>query len=154
MSDVHSAEQRSRNMAAIRGKDTKPEIRIRHGLFLRGYRYRLHCSTLPGKPDLVLPKYRAAIQIQGCFWHKHDCQYFQWPGTRPDFWKQKIEGNVVRDQKALYQLKIGGWRALIIWECAIKKCSEREIEKLLDEIERWLSSPSEYGEFPANMSFS
>lgn len=151
MTDVHSVEQRSRNMAAIRGKDTKPEIQIRQGLFARGYRYRLHCPDLAGKPDLVLPKYRAAIQIQGCFWHKHDCQYFKWPATRPEFWRDKIEGNVIRDQRALYQLKIDGWRALIIWECAVKKPSPGEFEQLLDHIEQWLHSQSEYLELPAPM---
>ena len=149
MADVHSVETRSRNMAAIRGKNTKPEILIRHALFARGYRYRLHCSDLPGKPDLVLPKYRAAIQIQGCFWHRHDCKYFKWPSTRPKFWRTKIEGNVARDQRALYQLKIENWRALIIWECALKSTTPIEFESLIDEIERWLSSDSEYLELPA-----
>ena len=136
-------------MAAIRGKDTKPEIQIRQGLFSRGYRYRLHRSNLPGKPDLVLPKYRVVIQVQGCFWHKHNCRYFRWPATRPEFWRQKIEGNVVRDQRALYQLKVEGWRALIIWECALKKCSPSKYEELLDQVEQWLHSQSEYLELPS-----
>ena len=154
MADVHTVEQRSRNMAAIRGKDTKPEIQIRRGLFARGYRYRLHCSDLPGKPDLVLPKYRAAIQVQGCFWHKHDCRYFKWPATRTKFWRQKIEGTVVRDQRALYQLKIDGWRALVIWECALKNASSGEIDGLLDQVEQWLNGQSEYLELPSAMPFS
>lgn len=154
MVDVHSVEQRSRNMAAIRCKDTKPEIQIRQGLFARGYRYRLHCSDLAGKPDLVLPKYRAAIQIQGCFWHRHDCHYFKWPATRPDFWREKIEGNVVRDRRALYQLKIDGWRALVIWECALKKGCPTKLEELLDQVERWLHNQSEYLELPSAMPFS
>lgn len=154
MADVHSVEQRSRNMAAIRGKNTKPEIQIRQGLFSRGYRYRLHCSDLPGKPDLVLPKYRAAIQVQGCFWHKHNCRYFRWPATRPEFWRKKIEGNVARDQRALYQLKVDGWRALIIWECALKRCSPGEFEELLDQAEQWLHSQSEYLELPSATLFS
>jgi len=149
VADVHSVEQRSRNMAAIRGKDTMPEIQIRHALFSRGYRYRLHRSNLPGSPDLVLPKYRAVIQVQGCFWHKHNCRYFKWPATRPEFWRQKIEGNVVRDQRALYQLKVDGWRALIIWECALKRCSPSEFEELLDQVEQWLHSQSEYLELPS-----
>ena len=149
MADVHSVETRSRNMAAIRGKDTKPEILIRHALFSRGYRYRLHCSDLPGKPDLVLPKYKAAIQIQGCFWHQHGCRYFKWPSTRREFWRTKIEGNVARDQRALYRLKIENWRALIIWECALKSTTPTGFESLIDEIERWLSSESEYLELPA-----
>jgi len=135
-------------MAAIRGKDTKPEILIRHALFSRGYRYRLHCSELPGKPDVVLPKYRAVIQVQGCFWHRHDCRFFKWPATRPEFWRKKIEGNVARDQKALYQLKMQEWRALIIWECALKKASSDSLELLVDDIEHWLHSDSEYLELP------
>ena len=149
MVDVHSVAQRSRNMSAIRGKHTKPEIQIRRGLFSRGYRYRLHRQDLPGKPDLVLPKYRAVIQVQGCFWHKHNCRYFKWPATRPEFWRQKIEGNVVRDQRALYQLKTKDWRALIIWECALKRNSPSEFEDLIDQIEQWLHSQSEYLELPS-----
>jgi len=154
VADVHTVEQRSRNMAAIRGKDTKPEIQIRRGLFSRGYRYRLHCSDLPGKPDLILPKYRVAIQVQGCFWHKHDCRYFKWPATRPEFWRQKIEGNVVRDQRALYQLKIDGWRVLVIWECALKNASSEKIDGLLDHIEQWSQSQSEYLELPSAIAYS
>ena len=153
MTDVHSAETRSRNMAAIRGKNTKPEILIRHALFARGYRYRLHCPNIPGKPDIVLPKYRAAIQVQGCFWHKHTCKYFKWPKTRPEFWRKKIQGNVVRDQKALYQLKIDTWRVLIIWECALKSISSEEFESLIDRVENWLNSDSDYFEIPQNSSY-
>jgi DNA mismatch endonuclease (patch repair protein) len=95
-----------------------------------------------------LPKYRAAIQIHGCFWHKHDCRYFKWPATRAEFWRDKIEGNVVRDQRALYQLKIDGWRVLIIWECAVRKSSNGGLDEMLDEIEQWLNSPSDYLELP------
>jgi len=154
VTDVHNVETRSRNMAAIRGKNTKPEIQIRQGLFARGYRYRLHCSDVAGKPDVVLPKYRAAIQIQGCFWHKHDCRYFKWPATRPEFWRRKIEGNVARDQRAFYQLKVDGWRALVIWECAIKRSSPGGMEELLDQVEQWLHSQSEYLEIPVAMPLS
>ena len=152
MADVHSVEQRSRNMAAIRGKNTKPEMQVRRGLFSRGYRYRLHRSDIAGKPDIVLPKYRAVIQVQGCFWHKHNCRYFKWPATRREFWRQKIEGNVVRDQRALYQLKVDGWRALIIWECALRQSSPEKLEDLLDQVEHWLLSQSEYLELPLEMS--
>lgn len=148
MADVHNVEQRSRNMAAIRGKDTKPEILIRQALFSRGYRYRLHCSDIAGKPDLVLPKYRAAIQVQGCFWHKHDCRYFKWPATRTEFWRNKINSNAVRDQRSLSQLKIDGWRALIIWECAVKGAAVDGLKTLTDQIEQWLHGNSEYFELP------
>jgi DNA mismatch endonuclease (patch repair protein) len=140
-------------MAAIRSKDTKPELKIRHALFSRGYRYRLHRQDLPGKPDIVLPKYRAVIQVQGCFWHKHDCEHFKWPATRPEFWQRKIEGNVARDQKALYQLKIEGWRTLIIWECALKQRKDAKFEDLLDRMERWLHSKDEYLEIPSATRF-
>ena len=105
---------------------------------------------LPGRPDIVLPKYRAAIQVHGCFWHKHTCKYFQWPKTRPKFWREKIMGNVARDQKALYQLKIEGWRVLIIWECVLRSISSDDFEMLLDRIERWLNGDSEYLEIPEN----
>ena len=149
MTDVHSVEARSRNMAAIRGKNTKPEILIRHALFNRGYRYRLHHSELPGKPDIVLPKYRAAIQVQGCFWHRHDCRYFKWPETRADFWREKIEGNVARDQTALYQLKIEDWRVLVVWECAVRSVTQEGLDDLADDIERWLCGDSEYLELPS-----
>lgn len=149
MADVHNVEQRSRNMAAIRSKHTKPEILVRRALFSRGYRYYLHRTDLPGKPDLILPKYRAAIQIQGCFWHKHDCRYFKWPATRAEFWRNKINANAIRDQRSLYQLKVEGWRALIVWECAIKGTSANAFESLIDQVERWLHSRSEYLELPA-----
>jgi len=148
VTDVHSVETRSRNMAAIRGKNTKPEMLIRRALFSRGYRYRLHCSELPGKPDLVLPKYRVVIQVQGCFWHQHCCRYFKWPETRPEFWRTKIEGNVARDQEALYRLKIEDWRVLIIWECALKGRPPNEFKVLVDEVEIWLRSDTEYLELP------
>jgi len=148
VTDVHNAETRSRNMAAIRGKNTKPEMLVRQALFGRGYRFRLHRSELPGNPDLVLSKYRAAIQVQGCFWHRHDCRYFKWPATRAEFWRKKIEGNVARDQRALFLLKTAGWRVLIIWECALKKRSQKEFEAQLDQIECWLHGRSEYCELP------
>lgn len=148
MTDVHTIEARSRNMAAVRSKNTKPEILIRQALFARGYRYRLHCSELPGKPDVVLPKYRAAIQIQGCFWHRHNCRYFKWPATRPEFWREKIECNVVRDQRMLYQLKAKNWRALIVWECVLKSATPDEFDMLIDKIEHWLQGNSGYLEIP------
>ena len=146
--DVHSVQSRSRNMSAIRGKNTKPEILVRQALFARGYRYRLHCQSLPGKPDIVLPKYRAIVQIQGCFWHRHDCQYFKWPDTRPEFWRSKINGTVARDRQMLYQLKIAHWRVILVWECAIKTAQREGSDTLIGSIEKWLHSDSEYLEIP------
>jgi len=135
-------------MSAIRGKNTKPEVLVRQALFARGYRYRLHCRNLPGRPDVVLPKYRAVIQIQGCFWHRHDCRYFKWPETRPEFWRNKINGTVARDRSMLYQLKIAHWRVVLVWECAIKAAKHEGFDTLIDGIENWLHSDSEYLEIP------
>ena len=110
LADVHDRQTRSRNMAAIRGADTKPELIIRRGLHARGFRYSLHNRKLPGRPDLVLPKYRAVIFINGCFWHGHGCPLFKWPKSREDFWREKINGNVERDGKNLQRLSAAGWR--------------------------------------------
>ncbi|CAG0903564.1 unnamed protein product [Cyprideis torosa] len=118
--DVHDKATRSKNMAAIRGKDTKPELVIRKGLHKAGFRYRLHDKKLPGKPDLVFPRYQAVLFINGCFWHLHDCHLFKWPKTRSEFWSDKIKKNVARDQVNIAQLKASGWRVGIIWECSLK----------------------------------
>lgn len=120
MADVHSPETRSRNMAAIRGLNTKPELQLRRALFAHGFRYRLHDRRLPGKPDLVLPKHRAVIFVHGCFFHGHECATFRWPGTRKGFWRRKIVGNRLRDQATVERLLDAGWRVLIVWECAIR----------------------------------
>lgn len=120
MVDVVSAEIRSRMMAGIRGKNTKPEMIIRQGLHGRGFRYLLHDKRLPGKPDLVFPKYRAVIFVHGCFWHGHDCHLFKWPKTRKSFWRKKIERNQTIDQSALAALAESGWRCCVVWECALK----------------------------------
>lgn len=107
-------------MSGIRGRDSKPELTVRRQLHGLGYRFRLHYPGLPGKPDLVFPRYRAVLFVHGCFWHGHDCHLFKWPGSRVDFWRAKIEGNVRRDAKVLGQLFGLGWRAGIVWECALK----------------------------------
>jgi DNA mismatch endonuclease (patch repair protein) len=120
MADVHTAETRSANMSAIRGKNTKPELVVRKLLFSRGFRYRLHVKALQGAPDIVLPKHRVAIFVHGCFWHGHDCYLFRWPATRPEFWQKKIEQNIARDQRDLLSLKSAGWRVICVWECAVK----------------------------------
>lgn len=127
-------------MAAIRGKDTKPELIIRHGLHAKGFRYRLHNRRLPGRPDLVLPKYNAVILVNGCFWHGHDCHLFRWPETREEFWREKIGSNVERDQKNLITLHDIGWRTGIVWECALKGRGRLPLGDLIDSIASWLSS--------------
>ena len=120
LADVHDRQTRSRNMAAIRGKDTKPELLIRRSLHARGFRYRLHDRNLPGRPDLVFPKYCAVLFVNGCFWHGHDCPMFRWPQTRPEFWREKISGNISRDIRNEEALVAQGWRVGVIWECALK----------------------------------
>ena len=118
MVDVLTPEQRRLNMSRIRGKDTKPELMLRHGLHARGLRYRLHRKDLPGRPDMVFPRYRAAILVHGCFWHGHDCPLFKLPATRREFWAAKIEGNQARDARDIAGLAAAGWRVLVVWECA------------------------------------
>jgi len=120
MTDVHSKEVRSYNMSRIRSKDTKPELIVRRFLFSHGFRYRLHVKDLPGKPDIVLPKYRTVIFVNGCFWHGHKgCKYFVLPKTRTEWWKEKIQETIKRDERALKALKDQGWIAQIIWECEL-----------------------------------
>lgn len=118
MSDVHTPEQRSRNVAAIKGRDTKPEMRVRSLLHSLGFRYRLHRKDLPGKPDIVLPKHRTVIFVHGCFWHCHDCRWGSVvPKTRAEFWATKRNGNVERDARKAAGLESLGWRVLRVWEC-------------------------------------
>lgn len=108
-------------MAGIRGRNTKPELALRSGLHRLGFRFRLHQWKLPGRPDLVLRKYRAAIFVHGCFWHRHPgCVYTTKSKTRPEFWKKKLSGNVERDARNLAALKQAGWRTAVVWECGFK----------------------------------
>jgi len=118
-------------MSGIRPKDTKPEMFIRRGLHAMGYRYRLHDRRLPGRPDLVFPGRRAVIFIHGCFWHGHDCSLFRWPGTRPDFWRAKISGNINRDARVRSELLTLGWRVLDIWECMLRGRERQDPEAVL-----------------------
>jgi len=122
MADVHSKEVRSFNMSKIKGKNTKPEILVRKYLFSKGLRYRLYSKTLPGKPDIVLPKYKTVIFVNGCFWHGHEgCRYFVIPKTRTDFWINKININVQNDRVVSQLLEGMGWRVITVWECELKK---------------------------------
>jgi len=134
------SEKRRYNMSQIRGKNSRPELLIRQGLHSRGYRYRLHDSTLPGTPDLVLPRYKTVILIQGCFWHAHGCYLFKWPATRKDFWEQKLRKNRERDFLSRDMLKQAGWRVIEIWECALKGRLKQELTDVLDAVESVLSS--------------
>ena len=137
MADVHSKEIRSYNMSRIRGKNTKPEILIRKSLFSKGFRYNLHSKNLPGKPDIVLPKYKTVIFVHGCFWHGHEgCQYYVIPKTRTEFWLNKINTNIQNDMKNLISLKNMGWNVITIWECETKK--KKNIKVLIDQIEKEL----------------
>lgn len=125
-------------MAGIQGKNTKNELLIRRQLHARGFRYTLHDTRLPGKPDIVFPKYRAAIMVNGCFWHGHDCHLFKWPSTRRHFWESKIMANRKRDEETKKALEILNWRVLTIWECSLKGKTRNSIEENIDTIMSWL----------------
>lgn len=134
--DVHSPAVRHYNMSCIRGKDTKPEELVRKFLFANGFRYRKNDLRLPGKPDIVLPKYRTVVFVNGCFWHKHDgCKYFVWPKNNAEFWREKIIANTFRDQENYKKLQDSGWRVLTIWECELKGNRRTDrLERLCKEI--------------------
>ncbi|MDE6478634.1 MAG: very short patch repair endonuclease [Muribaculaceae bacterium] len=137
MTDKMSREQRHRCMAAIKGKDTKPEMMVRRYLFSRGLRYRVNVKKLPGSPDIVLKKYGVAVFIDGCFWHGHkECKYYKLPSTNIDFWKAKVAKNQARDYVNNVDLELDGWRVIRIWECEIKTKEQREdrLSRLYDEI--------------------
>ena len=123
------------NMSHIRSKNSKPEELVRKYLFLKGFRYRKNVKTLPGCPDIVLPKYKTVIFVNGCFWHKHDCPRFVWPSTNEEYWRPKIMGNVERDKRNLAELQQLGWTVLTVWECELKK---KVIDATLDQLEKRL----------------
>jgi DNA mismatch endonuclease, patch repair protein len=133
MADVHDKKTRSYNMSQIKGKDTKPEKLVRKFLHANGFRYRLHVKNLPGKPDIVLPKYKTVIFVHGCFWHGHEhCKYYVVPKTKTDWWLNKINGNIANDGKAIKALKKNGWRIITLWECYLKPAKLKDsLSKLL-----------------------
>lgn len=144
MAESRPPMSRSEMMSRIGGKDTKPEMLIRRGLHVRGFRYRLHVAGLPGRPDIVLPKFRAAVFIHGCFWHAHEgCRYFRIPGTRTEFWTAKLNGNRERDAAKAELLRQAGWRVLVVWECATKSNS---VDSLVNTIVSWLQGGDLVGE--------
>jgi len=135
MTDVHDKVTRSYNMSQIKGKNTKPEILVRKFLFSKGFRYRINDKKLPGKPDIVLPKYKTVIFVNGCFWHGHEnCKYFTLPKTRTEWWKEKIEKTKINDFNKQTQLIKKGYKVLIIWECEIK--INDVFTKIIDEIRK------------------
>ena len=134
MADVHDKKTRSYNMSQIKGTNTKPESLVRKYLFAHGYRYRKNDKRYPGTPDIVLPKYRTVVFVNGCFWHKHEgCRYFVWPKNNAEFWKEKINTNVARDQRDYELLRKDGWHVIIVWECELKKHSADQTLAKLDE---------------------
>lgn len=135
MTDVMSSDKRSALMSRIRGTNTKPELLVRKYLWHAGFRYRLHVAGLPGRPDLVLPKWNAVVFVHGCFWHRHTgCSYFRMPKTRTAFWKAKLTRNQDRDATAITMLKQDGWRVAVVWECALRADPDEVGRRLV----RWM----------------
>lgn len=139
MADTVDTATRSRMMANIRSKNTKPELVLRKELHKRGFRYRLHVKDLPGKPDIVLPRLQAVVLVHGCFWHGHDCPLYRPPKSREDYWHPKIQRNLSNDAKNVSLLLNRGWRVCIVTECAIR-WPEDSIDALADQVARWLKS--------------
>lgn len=134
--DIWDKKKRSEVMSKIRSKDTKPELALRKALFARGFRYRVNDAKLPGKPDIVLPKYKTAIFLHGCFWHKHEgCKYAYTPKTNTKFWVDKITSNAERDKENAEKLTILGWNVLAVWECEIRHTYKHDLTLLIDRIE-------------------
>lgn len=152
MVDMVDAETRSRMMAGIREKNTKPELALRRALHARGFRFRLHSKKVHGRPDLVLPKYRAVVFVHGCFWHRHEgCRYATTPATRPEFWQAKFAANAARDSSVRGALLDRGWRVATIWECALRK--PEQVSVTTDRLAEWLMAVGdtlELGEIEAS----
>lgn len=155
MADAFDVETRSRMMAKIRSKNTTPELLIRKALHVRGYRFRLHAKNLPGKPDLLLPKYNSAIFIHGCFWHGHSCRYFKVPQTRQEYWMGKIGKNQDRDKRQLAALQALNWRVLVVWECAVRSMKKESTPLLINQILYWLHQGPAFAEIDeSNLEFT
>ena len=151
LTDVLTPEQRRLVMSRIRGKDTKPELILRRGLHQCGLRYGLHRADMAGKPDMVFPRHRAVVFVHGCFWHGHGCSLFRWPKTRATFWRTKINRNMERDRRVLAALNADGWRALVVWECALRGRHARATQDVLAHAEAFIrqdrESVAEIGEY-------
>ncbi len=141
MSDIFSKAKRSEVMSKVKSIDTEPEMIVRKYLFARGFRYRKHVKILPGKPDIVLPKYKTVIFVHGCFWHGHDCKYGTLPQSGKAFWQKKISQNRERDKKQTEHLRQMGWRVLTVWQCELKNkaCAEETCEKIVRMLEENMS---------------
>lgn len=139
MTDIVDKQTRSRMMAGIQGKDTKPELALRRALHARGFRFRLHSRKVYGRPDLVLSKYRAVVFVHGCFWHRHKgCRYTTTPSTRHEFWQAKFKANVARDEAVQVKLMEDGWRVATVWECALRKPDQIAVST--ERLSAWLLS--------------
>jgi len=136
--DIVSRQKRAEMMSGIGPKDTNPELQVRKLLHHAGFRFRLHRKDLPGKPDIVLPKYGALIQVHGCFWHRHLRHLFKWPTSREEFWRSKLEGNAQRDLRNRQKCKELGWKTLVVWECALKGTNRLPEPELAFMLEAWL----------------
>lgn len=144
MVDIVDSSTRSRMMAGIKSKNTKPELLIRSLLHNRGFRFRLHVKDLPGKPDIVLPKYHSVIFVNGCFWHGHkNCHFFKLPSTRTEFWQAKIFKNQVNDAKSIELLLNNNWRVCIVWGCSIRG-AKKDLNKVINSISEWLLSTESF----------
>lgn len=143
MTDIVDPATRSRLMARIRSGDTKPERLLRRALHARGFRYRVHDPRIPGKPDLVFPKYHAVLFVNGCFWHGHDCPLFKLPETRQEFWRNKFRRNRERDAEVRKMLSESGWRLGVVWECALKGKNRLGLDETVKRIVSWLESDTE-----------
>lgn len=145
MADVVDVSTRSRMMSGIRHKDTAPELLVRRSLHAQGFRFRLHVAGLPGRPDIILPKHRAAILVHGCFWHRHPgCRFATVPATRPEFWAEKFQRNVERDRQSERDLRRLGWRVATLWECGVRRFDGHAVNRLTE----WLRSDLETYEDP------
>ena len=147
MADIVDRSTRSRMMSGIGGSNTKPETRLRKALHAAGLRYRLHVGKLPGRPDVVFPKFRAVVFVHGCFWHRHGgCRLTTMPATNKDFWQEKFDGNVLRDARNIAALKATGWRVAVVWECSLRG---KSIDAVADAVGGWLRSDELTLELPA-----
>lgn len=134
--DIWEKDKRSEIMSRVNQKDTKPELIVRHFLFANGFRYRKNVKSLPGSPDVVLPKYKTVVFINGCFWHGHECRAGRKPKSNRTYWDDKIEANIKRDQNKIMQLEVMGWKVLVVWQCEIKniKLQNIRLKRLVDQI--------------------
>lgn len=133
-------------MAGIRGRDTRLEVRIRTALHALGFRYKLHDRHIPGRPDIVLPRFRAAVFVHGCFWHGHDCALFRMPASRTEFWQAKIDSNRERDSRVRQEIAALGWRQLVIWECAVRGRTRMDFAEAVSRAASWITGDAKSGE--------